>query len=87
MKHFITILFIAASITWIVIGCATTDDIQIENVMTKLVKKERHQRGGQYVIFQYWEDVKRKDVIYFEELPLGDSGYRIGMQQPLFLKR
>jgi len=87
MKHFLFIFLIAATITGIILSCSAADDIQIQNVYIKLVKKERHQRGGDYVIFQYWEDTKHYGVIYFEELPAGDTGNYIGMMQPAFVKR
>lgn len=87
MKHFFIILSLALLFTGIVYSCSTADDIQIQNVYIKLVKKERHQRGGDYVIFQYWEDTKHYGVIYFEELPAGDTGNYIGMMQPAFVKR
>lgn len=87
MKHLLYILIIAFGLTILIFSCASYDDIQIEHVMVKLVKKELHARGGRYAVFQYWEDTRRKGVIYFEELPIGDTGYYIGMLQPAFVKR
>lgn len=87
MKYAFLIFLLASTITGIVLSCTATDDIQVQSVLIKLIKKEKGQRAGQVVIFQYWEDTKHAGIIYFEELAIGDTGNYIGMMQPAFVKR
>ena len=68
-------------------GCAYDYYPQVQKERVRLIKKEEKWRGENMQVAQYWQSSTHGSIIFFELLPIGDTGSPVGSSIILLNKR
>ena len=68
-------------LTFLLMTCKSADYVQVETVRVKLIKKEVLTRYPNDRVAQYWEGDR---FVFFQALPVGDTGQIIGTYAIVF---
>ncbi len=80
-------LILPAILLLLISSCFAPDNMQVSSNYAKLIKKETKTYYDGNRILQLWQETDGNGLLFEELLPLGDTGYHIGIVTMILLRR